>query len=84
MDPPRAGAIEIIQKFKNLKTRSISNRIKKITYVSCHASAMCRDLKELLALGEWRIERVKLFHLFPHSGHIEVFCEIVRKSAKRS
>jgi hypothetical protein len=40
-------------------------------------------LKELLALGEWRIERVKLFHLFPHSGHIEVFCEIVRKSGKR-
>jgi tRNA/tmRNA/rRNA uracil-C5-methylase (TrmA/RlmC/RlmD family) len=78
MDPPRAGANEIIQKLKQLKHQSIQTKLKKIVYVSCHAPALCRDLKDLLMLGEWKIKRLQLFNLFPHTGHIEVFCEITR------
>ena len=72
LDPPRAGAAPIIDALANSTT-------KYITYISCHPAALARDLESLCERG-WTLECAKLFHLFPHSGHAEVYCRL-RKNA---
>ena len=68
LDPPRAGAAPIIQALAD-------SNAKYITYISCHPAALARDLEKLCKQG-WLIEYAKLFHLFPHSGHAEVYCRL--------
>ncbi|MAD60448.1 MAG: hypothetical protein CMH49_02895 [Myxococcales bacterium] len=68
LDPPRAGAAPIIQALAD-------SNAKYITYISCHPAALARDLEKLCKQG-WFIESAKLFHLFPHSGHAEVYCRL--------
>ena len=73
LDPPRAGAAPIIDAVADHPSA------QKITYISCHPAALARDLKSLTARG-WRIETARLFHLFPHSGHVEIYCLLTRDS----
>lgn len=70
LDPPRAGATPIIEALADSDT-------KYITYISCHPAALARDLESLCQKG-WILEYAKLFHLFPHSGHAEVYCRLYK------
>lgn len=46
-----------------------------IIYSSCNAQTMAKDLRELPG---YRIERVQLFDMFPHTAHYEVLTLLVR------
>ena len=46
-----------------------------IVYSSCNAQTMAKDLH---ALPGYRIERVQLFDMFPHTAHYEVLTLLVR------
>lgn len=47
-----------------------------IIYSSCNAETMAKDIHEL---SGYRIERVQLFDMFPHTAHYEVLTLLVRE-----
>lgn len=47
-----------------------------IIYSSCNAETMAKDIRELPG---YRIERVQLFDMFPHTAHYEVITLLVRE-----
>lgn len=47
-----------------------------IIYSSCNAETMAKDIRELPG---YRIERVQLFDMFPHTAHYEVLTLLVRE-----
>lgn len=49
---------------------------KWIIYSSCNAETMAKDIR---ALPGYRIERVQLFDMFPHTAHYEVLTLLVRE-----
>jgi 23S rRNA (uracil1939-C5)-methyltransferase len=64
LDPPRAGAREIIARFPKLKAR-------RIVYVSCHPGTLARDAKILVAEQGWRLTKAGVLDMFPHTSHVE-------------
>ncbi|HET9767931.1 MAG TPA: TRAM domain-containing protein, partial [Thermoanaerobaculia bacterium] len=59
VDPPRDGLATPVRKALLLRLP------ERITYVSCHAATLARDLRELLT--RYRLESLALFDLFPQS-----------------
>ncbi|EFA6051136.1 23S rRNA (uracil(747)-C(5))-methyltransferase, partial [Escherichia coli] len=47
-----------------------------IIYSSCNAQTMAKDIRELPG---FRIERVQLFDMFPHTAHYEVLTLLVKQ-----
>jgi len=70
VDPPRDGLATPVRKALLLRLP------ERITYVSCHAATLARDLRELLT--RYRLEALALFDLFPQSGHMESVAQLVR------
>lgn len=64
LDPPRAGAKEIIAHFPRFGA-------KKIVYVSCHPATLARDAKILVTEQGWRLARTGVLDMFPHTSHVE-------------
>ena len=66
LDPPRAGcASEVLDAVSALKSEV------SVTYASCEARSLSRDLKRLVDAG-FAIRDVALFDMFPHTPHVEV------------
>lgn len=63
LDPPRTGALNIIQQIKHFSPQ-------KIVYVSCNPATLARDAKELLA-QEFTLKKVGIIDMFPHTNHVE-------------
>ena len=63
-DPPRAGL------GKTVTSELVRLRPARIVIVSCDPSTLARDLAGLLA-GGYRIGRVAMVDLFPHTYHLE-------------
>lgn len=71
VDPPRAGL------HRDVRQTLYHRPPKRLTYVSCHAATLARDLK---TLTKWlQVEDVTLFDLFPQTGHMEVVVQMVRR-----
>ncbi|MCM1988372.1 23S rRNA (uracil(1939)-C(5))-methyltransferase RlmD [Oceanirhabdus seepicola] len=72
LDPPRAGvhpfALKYVLKFN----------APQIIYVSCNPKTLVTDLKDLEA-GGYKVEKVMLKDMFPHTPH----CETVVKLSKK-
>ena len=51
-----------------------------VLYSSCNAQTMAKDLA---LLPEYRIARVQLFDMFPHTAHYEVMALLIRHDAPR-
>jgi 23S rRNA (uracil1939-C5)-methyltransferase len=74
VDPPRDGLAAPVR-------RALLGRLpERISYVSCHAATLARDLRELLA--RYRLESLTLFDLFPQSGHLESVAQLVREGPR--
>jgi 23S rRNA (uracil1939-C5)-methyltransferase len=69
VDPPRAGLAPVVR--QALRAR----RPERLTYVSCHAATLARDLADLAAV--YAVESVTLLDLFPQTGHMEAVVQMV-------
>lgn len=64
LDPPRAGAKEVIEHFGELGA-------KRIVYVSCNPATLARDAGELVHTHGYRLLGAGVMDMFPHTSHIE-------------
>ncbi|CBL44529.1 23S rRNA (Uracil-5-)-methyltransferase [gamma proteobacterium HdN1] len=63
IDPPRSGALELVQKITVFKP-------KRIVYVSCDPATLARDAAELARQG-YRLVVAGVMDMFPHTTHVE-------------
>lgn len=70
LDPPRAGAQEIIGQLCALKA-------DKILYISCNPGALARDTQALKQEG-YRLQKFLVMDMFPQTHHIESMALFVR------
>jgi len=69
LDPPRTGA-------ENKDIAGIlALRPKQISYVSCDPATLARDLKKLIA-GEYSLDSVTAFDMFPQTHHVETVARL--------
>lgn len=71
IDPPRTGLTAVV------RLALIDRRPRRLTYVSCHAATLARDLKSLLR--GFVIESITFLDLFPQTGHLETVVQLVAK-----
>lgn len=71
MDPPRGGLSTALRGWL------LERRVPRLTYVSCHAATLARDLGDFDRA--YRIERLALLDLFPQTGHMEVVAQLGRR-----
>ncbi|PID64534.1 MAG: 23S rRNA (uracil(1939)-C(5))-methyltransferase RlmD [Gammaproteobacteria bacterium] len=64
LDPPRAGAKEVIEHFGRLGA-------KRIVYVSCHPGTLARDADMLVNTQGYRLVGAGVLDMFPHTAHVE-------------
>ena len=64
LDPPRAGAIEVL---KHLCQRPPV----RIVYVSCNPATLARDAEYLVNAAAYRFEAAGVADMFPHTSHVE-------------
>lgn len=70
VNPPRRGLGEQLCKWLERVAP------EKIIYSSCNAQSLAKDIERL---GSYRVSRVQLFDMFPHTSHYETLVELVRK-----
>lgn len=63
LDPPRAGAAEVLPELAKLQPA-------RIVYVSCDPATLARDAKQLREAG-YGLERAAPLDLFPQTAHVE-------------
>lgn len=64
IDPPRAGAREVLGHIVKLAPR-------RVLYVSCHPGTLARDLGELVHQHGYVLDAVGVIDMFPHTTHVE-------------
>lgn len=64
LDPPRAGAREIIELVPRW-------RPKRIVYVSCHPGTLARDAGILVNEHGYKLAGAGIIDMFPHTAHVE-------------
>ncbi|RKG34369.1 23S rRNA (uracil(1939)-C(5))-methyltransferase RlmD [Acinetobacter guerrae] len=63
IDPPRAGAYEVMQYIPNFGA-------KRIVYVSCNPATLARDASVLAEHG-YQLKKAGVMDMFTHTGHVE-------------
>jgi 23S rRNA (uracil1939-C5)-methyltransferase len=64
IDPPRAGAREILPAIANLAPRTV-------LYISCHPGSLARDVGILAHELGFVLRAAGVLDMFPHTGHVE-------------
>jgi len=64
IDPPRTGAVDIIRQLA-------FNNVDRIIYVSCNPATFARDAGMLVREKGFKLEKVGIMNMFPHTSHIE-------------
>jgi 23S rRNA (uracil1939-C5)-methyltransferase len=64
IDPPRAGAREILPAIAALQPRSV-------LYISCHPGSLARDVGVLAHELGFVVRAAGVLDMFPHTGHVE-------------
>ncbi len=64
MDPPRTGALETVRRIGTLGA-------SRIVYVSCNPATLARDAAELVHGRGYRLIKVGVMDMFPHTTHVE-------------
>jgi len=64
LDPPRAGALEVLPRLAALEAA-------RMVYVSCHPGTLARDLGLLCHEHGYRLEAAGVIDMFPHTTHVE-------------
>lgn len=77
LDPPRAGAIEVLPRVAALGA-------ERIVYVSCHPGTLARDLGLLCHELGYRLESAGVIDMFPHTTHVESIAVLIKKTPART
>jgi 23S rRNA (uracil1939-C5)-methyltransferase len=64
LDPPRAGAIEVLPRLVKLGAA-------RMVYVSCHPGTLARDVGVLCSEHGYRLTAAGVVDMFPHTTHVE-------------
>ena len=64
LDPPRAGAREVLSVLHRCGAR-------RIVYVSCHPGTLARDAGILVSEHGFRLVSAGVMDMFPHTAHVE-------------
>ncbi|MCW4454776.1 23S rRNA (uracil(1939)-C(5))-methyltransferase RlmD [Flavobacterium sp. MXW15] len=72
LDPPRSGAIEVLQQLP-LK------RFGRIVYVSCHPGSLARDAGYLVNEQGFTLVSAGAMDMFPHTAHVESIAVFERR-----
>lgn len=64
LDPPRAGAREVLPVIAACGAR-------RIVYISCHAGTLARDAGLLVQQHGYRLVAAGIMDMFPHTAHVE-------------
>ncbi|MCP4951162.1 MAG: 23S rRNA (uracil(1939)-C(5))-methyltransferase, partial [Proteobacteria bacterium] len=65
VDPPRSGAREALKRVMNYV------KPEAIAYVSCNPATLARDSADLIESGFYRLDRLLVADMFPHTAHVE-------------
>lgn len=72
LDPPRSGCE------KSLIDEIIKLNPEKISYVSCDAATLARDLKYFEDSGKYKVDKVTACDMFPNTFHVESVALLVQ------
>jgi 23S rRNA (uracil1939-C5)-methyltransferase len=72
IDPPRSGALEVVQSIAKF------GKVKRIVYVSCNPATLARDAGELVKNHGFKLEKVGILDMFPHTSHVESIALLTR------
>ena len=64
LDPPRAGAREVLPLL-------VTSGPRRIVYISCHAGTLARDAGILVNEHGYRLVAAGIMDMFPHTSHVE-------------
>ena len=64
LDPPRAGAVEIMERMAQWRPR-------RVVYISCHPGSLARDAGILVRAQGYRLIGAGIMDMFPHTTHVE-------------
>ncbi|HWJ35509.1 MAG TPA: 23S rRNA (uracil(1939)-C(5))-methyltransferase RlmD [Steroidobacteraceae bacterium] len=64
LDPPRAGAAEILERMPHWRPR-------RLVYISCHPGSLARDAGILVEGHGYRLIGAGVMDMFPHTTHVE-------------
>ena len=64
LDPPRAGAAELMSRMSDWRPR-------RVVYISCHPGSLARDAGILVATYGFTLIAAGVMDMFPHTTHVE-------------
>jgi len=64
IDPPRSGALEVLQQLP-------LSSFQRIVYVSCHPASLARDAGWLVNEQGFKLTTAGVMDMFPHTAHVE-------------
>lgn len=76
LDPPRAGAREVLPLVARLAE-------ERIVYIACHPGSLARDVGELVRQYGWRLQCAGVIDMFPHTTHVESIVVLEPGAARR-
>ena len=72
LDPPRTGALEVMKRIGKFGAQ-------RIVYVSCNPATFARDAALLVHEHGYRLRRVGVMDMFPHTTHVECIALFEKK-----